>query len=1704
MSCSCQHCRKHRPDLRDGTGRMNRLLAALDPKNAKLDDRKLEDLLVQIKTYAGKIRFFPLPEEDDGSIVTWAEFLEQDLAVVLATVVLSDPAELEKDYLAYRQKLYEEPTEVSYAQLFEPIYTMAQQLQQWLAATTDENPLRDELELLIRSNLSMQLQKAIAYARGLVAMAPPQEEKLKKSLKILNLQISKTSVWGFDSNTLKADDSIYNSTPVDNETDNEPEEDISPLIEASFYIDDIFQTLYQAVLDIVAGSHEHLEFALEKYPKHQPHLALLIAFLELFKHLQEDLNDVTRRHLEFFYKDVLHLSERPAEPDRVHAIFELAKGINTYTVENGTPLLAGTEPVSGKDILYKTKQGSRGIAAPFVPNRAVVREIKNVYIERDAQTKTRIVDFHANPVANSIDGYGTPFLQPATSFDTFGVGGRDEEIQRTICNFLQPPGDFLNAARIGFAIASPQLLLSGGLRVIELKAKGIAEILKEVNETSLEQIFDIWLTGEKGWIRIPPVAPPKDAALDMWYEKVPAQSGNPDFIRILINVAAPQIIPFDPKLHPGDLFPTDAPVLKVEIKNLDAENFNSPPVYEDLVIDSELTLRAMVGEPYWPYPIIPSAPAANGLKDLLVQNAFQVVENGKTFFAFTQLPSNGAPLYVGSKEFFSKPVSKFKLNVAWKSATAPALGLSILQNKAWAPYKDSAQVPQWISPTSDGDTSTFTFAPPVSINRSVDFDISPYDGNNETGFFKVSFLENPGSVSASALKGLELQAEYISIEYDSILEFKDLTPGVDQFFHLYPFGFAPIFPAKNFGEILDLDALTGGLSVNAQVPETETQPKWYLFPQFQFGNPLDRVLLPDESHQYNQAELQTGHLIIGIEALTPEQGQNLSLLFKFEEGTQADDEGNPPAVHWSYLTNNEWRPLPIDAILNDDTFALQTTGIILFSLPKDMTAQNTLLPEGQFWLCASVSNNPDRFPRLISIQAQAVTAIFDDQNQDPGHYALPLDSGSIRGLKEKVDAVKSVKQPYESFGGRPADKGLSFYMEASERIRHKGRAVTVWDYEHLVLSHFPAVYKVKAIPVSDPDCICRKPAENPCRTEEELKTQAAVQACGEQLAPGHVMLVAIPDFRNRVGGNRLQPKNSNRVLKEIERELGRRTAPYVHIHAKNPVYEEVLVAFRVQFNEGIDKGTFLRQLNEELVQYLTPWAFEASVDVRFDGRVYASDVINFIEERPYVDFITDFRMFHCKDSCCAPEDELFTDVAGEVKGADNKGIVNPLANALIQVLDTNVQIQTDEYGKFKIPLADGDRISIKKDEFGTRILQYIKADNQLVEVIDRVPIEATNPAPGFHIVLEEISDPLQTEFTIEVKNAFTNSKITTGVKYQLEGEALEDLPQNGKLTTQMNAIVTISASGYTDKAIILGKQSLTVTLFPKQIDLDFQIKIAGGKTGQLIDKATVYLLGDESKQAEKQPDFGKYLFAGLEWGQVLVISAEGFMPRTILITEELKQLKDPTGDDPVTLYAEFELLPDCLHSLENTDELMEFWENVLHTYYPAMRGMELSIRPCTSRSILVSAAQHMIELYEPEPVPDPCAPPVPVPKKAPTKPGKKPYPKWPGGRVPWLNGEIATLNLQNDLNLFQQFYRKTRIYISLDLLIKNYRSTAIAKNLGTPQVGFTNRGFSVIIKNPKGLVTETYALDPLGRRNNLSAKTIFDTYNRAQPPLKPK
>jgi hypothetical protein len=113
------------------------------------------------------------------------------------------------------------------------------------------------------------------------------------------------------------------------------------------------------------------------------------------------------------------------------------------------------------------------------------------------------------------------------------------------------------------------------------------------------------------------------------------------------------------------------------------------------------------------------------------------------------------------------------------------------------------------------------------------------------------------------------------------------------------------------------------------------------------------------------------------------------------------------------------------------------------------------------------------------------------------------------------------------------------------------------------------------------------------------------------------------------------------------------------------VYEQVIVSFKVKFYTGTDKGFFMKKLNDEIVHYLTPWAFDENADVSFNQKIYASSIINFIEERSYVDFITDFLMGVCRNECCEHEgyadnknsddnrDEDVVTVPGRISGCND-------------------------------------------------------------------------------------------------------------------------------------------------------------------------------------------------------------------------------------------------------------------------------------------------------------------------------------------------------------------------------------------------------------------------------------------------------------------
>jgi len=349
-----------------------------------------------------------------------------------------------------------------------------------------------------------------------------------------------------------------------------------------------------------------------------------------------------------------------------------------------------------------------------------------------------------------------------------------------------------------------------------------------------------------------------------------------------------------------------------------------------------------------------------------------------------------------------------------------------------------------------------------------------------------------------------------------------------------------------------------------------------------------------------------GTLFLGLKNLVP--GENLNILFQLAEAT-SDSESEKEEVQWHYLDNNVWKPLRQGfEVLNDATENLTSSGIIKFALPANMTIDNTIMPKDLYWIKASVPQNSKAVSEAIAILPQAISVTFTNDNaNDKLRLSEPLTGGSISKLNVADANIKSVQQPYDSFGGEVPEIEQQFYVRVSEQLRHKGRAIQKFDYERLALQQFPQLFKAKCI-------------------NHSFALDAHLYKNDFPYAPGYIILAVIPDLNKLQAGNSFEPKVPVSILEKIESFIRKRTSPFVRFRAMNPRYEKINFCLRVNLLRGKDENFYKEQLKEDLKELLAPWAVGKYHKLTFGQCVYRSDIIRFFEQSGYVDFITDFRM----------------------------------------------------------------------------------------------------------------------------------------------------------------------------------------------------------------------------------------------------------------------------------------------------------------------------------------------------------------------------------------------------------------------------------------------------------------------------------------------
>jgi hypothetical protein len=1191
MNSDCNH---KNPLLRSGVNQYERVLEALLPAHVSVDERDYADLILFAKNYASQLKYYNASNVVDGN---WQALMSMDVSVTLASLIKLDV----QGCFAYVKKIFDEIKDIDasdtaalqkhFKVLFDFGFSITGILNNYYKALPLEFSFRATLGSLIRSNLQDYYNRLKAYYDEAVVQSitdPSSTFTFGKPPVVITLSQN------FNASTLDEvwiDGSLPAFTPTFNGATTALK--IKNTSTHNLFTG-IFDQYLKTLTRIVEQASKALDKTLSDFPEHTPHYGLFLTFIKLFRYSQQHVNEFTKRHLDLYYKEILRLKNRDAEPDKVHLTFELAKAVESHLIKKDTIFKAGKD-VDGEEIYY-------ALTEDVVINKGAIKDLKSIFVDRNVTNNT--LQVFANPVANSDDGQGGKLASADKSWKPFGDNER-------------------TTATIGFVVASTYLYLTEGTRKITFSFYAPSGESIAFTSSDIANVFSLQLSGKKGWVDVP---------IDT--TKVLVHSSKEYFtITVTLDGGEPPIVPYSTKLHQHN-FNTTLPVARFTVNS------------------------ALAAESIWDFSIekIGIEVQVTGMKNLAIQNDTGNLSTSKPFDLFGSTPHIGSSFILGSKEILMKTLQpsgdvKVTVNLTWDNHTdlinkinddtLHKVDVYHLEDSVWKRtqanrklFQDSAPdyvftpMPGMFTPLEsympyfsvisgsgfsleldDLGISDLEVGPVVDhrpmvlyIIRSTSkievnvpaLDVEPdfsdnanYDATSAWGFLKIELNTDFGHDSypqrlADAAKNATITSTQEGTETVTTIDMDEVdepyTPKVKEITVDYTVATTIDFSTNDEGTCIHLTPF-GSKDITSST---------------------DRTLLPAISNE--------GELFIGIENF--KNDQTLSILFQVAEGT-ADPLAEKQEMTWHYLAaDNTWIPFKKENIV-DATNDLTQSGIIKFSIGDDAATANTLMTDQLHWLRATVVEKTPSVCKLIAVIAQAGTAQFTDYKMSGNYFKNTLPANTISKLVISDAAIKKITQPYASFGGKTKENDDHFYVRVSERLRHKNRAVAMWDYERMVLEAYPQIYKIKCI--------------NHAQILEKTSGTKTIYVDNE-LKPGHVLVVPIPDLKNKNAYDPLRPYTSLGLMTEVRKYLYQYVSPHVNLDVRNPKFEEIQLEFKIKFVTE-DNDFYNKQLKEELEQYMAPWAYDPQTDIEFGGKISKSVLIDFIEERPYVDYLSCVKMY---------------------------------------------------------------------------------------------------------------------------------------------------------------------------------------------------------------------------------------------------------------------------------------------------------------------------------------------------------------------------------------------------------------------------------------------------------------------------------------------
>ena len=914
---------------------------------------------------------------------------------------------------------------------------------------------------------------------------------------------------------------------------------------------------------------------------HQPHIGLLLAFFELYKYLQTDINTITKKHLDYYFQNILQQKKKHTDAHSAIIAIKLQPNRDLLTIEEGDKF----------NLTFEDNQQLEFSAAAISEiNKAEIAEIKTLF-------KSSI-----NPFGHSTEenAYLINILYEADIFpieknvpnsEVKEFGEFPATLGEEISHHLQAESS-IKLSEVGIIVSSPTLILENGYKHIKLSfiierqsfekmsadmhagrinhdLSVYKEVIPVADEFSLKDLtrfvsdaLIVSVTGDEGWQLVE-------------HCKTKIDHENRALNIDLYLDEDQNLMPYTTEIHGGE-YQTSWPCIRL-IMNNDAQ-FHPYSILKDIVID-EINIKTTVDD------------ATN----LLLSNSTGNLDNSTPFTPFGPTPLVGSFLRIQNPLIFHKNLSELTLNITWLGLPQTKGGFPayysaypvppknedfkavVTQNKNNIRAKDPRKIQQ--VQLFDSDDEYINSEKELKINTVKlsfrDEAKSFTQENNGSPLYLV--LSEPENAfghpvfsdiyASSALKKSRLRKtainlpnqpytpviERLSVSYSNwarevMMRKQEEKDCEIRLIHIHPFGHNQVFPGP----------------VKAQS---------FLFPQVN----------------------QKGNLFVGLTNVI--SGNIVSIGFELIPAVYIHTVVNVPVVKWQYLINNEWEPLN-DLLLEDSTEGLKKTGIVKIRIPKTVQLNNTRFPKGKFWIRACYNEIENLTSRIKNVFTQAVLLTSENSNENS--------TSSLAGKKvTKInltgkEGINSIKGPYELKINELIESEESFYNRVSENLRHKNRAVSNWDIERIILEKFKNIDKVRVYGKNS-------------HPREIVKGS-------------NIQIVVIPK-NNMVNGSRSnRSKVGYSTLMEVKNYISKLVSPYAKIEVSNPVYEQLKVRCKVKFKDMQKSGYYKNVLNTELISYLSPDIESEFVEKGFEESFSKSEILNFIEKRKYVDFVTEFSV----------------------------------------------------------------------------------------------------------------------------------------------------------------------------------------------------------------------------------------------------------------------------------------------------------------------------------------------------------------------------------------------------------------------------------------------------------------------------------------------